>query len=416
MWAIAVVLMACDGAVGAPPAAELDIDAAPACTSQPMGDEPPAAGLYVMCSDYASTAVDVISGGADAITRPAIVHSGSRDPGLSAALSGDVVLPLRALAAGRIVLIDRYPAAVLTFVNPAGVPLVERQLNVGAGFAANPQDALAWGSSLWVARMNPRPGADRSAVDAGDDLTAVTEWGGVVARVGLTEHADDGLFARPARMTPFGDRIAVVALHLDAAFTGRAGPGLVMLVDPLKARVTHVHRLPGLAGCNGIATAGRRLFVSCSGFFAAGDTAQIAGSAIVAFAREGEGLVELGRIGADAVGAPFGSWLTVGPHALYASSYGRIESGRRDTLWRIGWCGAIAGPARPAAFDTPSRVAESAPFALGRGARTGATIVVPDAQTRTLLRFVDEPYGARALDRLPVCTGTRLPPRETARD
>src|SRR5687768_2396120 len=87
--------------------------------------------LVVVSSDYQSSNVSLLGFDGSVLT-PSILHSGSVTTGLSAALSGDVVLPTSAVSGSDIVLVDRVPDAVLTWLD-ARSARVRAQLPVGTG-------------------------------------------------------------------------------------------------------------------------------------------------------------------------------------------------------------------------------------------------------------------------------------------
>ena len=104
-------------------------------------DLPPGAcgrGAVVIGSDYQSTNVSLV-GVEGEVLSPSFLSSATSSAGLTAPLSGDVAVPSMPAAGEEIVLLDRYPAAVLTWVDVV-TGSVRAQLNVATGFAANPQD------------------------------------------------------------------------------------------------------------------------------------------------------------------------------------------------------------------------------------------------------------------------------------
>src|SRR4051812_27276666 len=73
------------------------------------------AGYVVSESDYTSTNIRALSS-AGSVLSSSFISSGSAPPGLTTALSGDVTFPSSAPLSHRVVLIDRYPNSVLTWV------------------------------------------------------------------------------------------------------------------------------------------------------------------------------------------------------------------------------------------------------------------------------------------------------------
>jgi hypothetical protein len=73
-------------------------------------------------SDYQSTNVSLLGLDGRALS-PLLVSSASASTALSTPLSGDVVLPTMPQAGSELLLLDRFPAAVLTWVDlRTGVP------------------------------------------------------------------------------------------------------------------------------------------------------------------------------------------------------------------------------------------------------------------------------------------------------
>ena len=123
-------------------------------------------GIVVVSSDYASTNVSFVGldGG---VLSPSVVSSATTTTGLSSPFSGDVVLPTMPAFGDRIVLIDRYPASVLTWVDVVS-GAVASQLAVATGFVANPQDYLEASSSrAYVTRYESNPLAGRQVRQIG---------------------------------------------------------------------------------------------------------------------------------------------------------------------------------------------------------------------------------------------------------
>ena len=98
-------------------------------------------GLAVVATGYESVNVALLdtTGG---MLSSSFISSADRSPSLSAALGGDTVLPTSAASGPELLLIDRYPNSVLTWVE-LETARVTRQLSVATGFLANPHDYVA---------------------------------------------------------------------------------------------------------------------------------------------------------------------------------------------------------------------------------------------------------------------------------
>ena len=127
-------------------------------------------GIAVVSSDYVSSNVSVLDAEGSVVSE-SIISSGSASVGLNAALSGDVVLPLTAPLSHRLVLINRYPNSVITWVDP-GSATVLHQLQVGTGFISNPHDYLELpGHKGYLSRFETNKQPGREPHDGGGDLS-----------------------------------------------------------------------------------------------------------------------------------------------------------------------------------------------------------------------------------------------------
>ncbi len=223
--------------------------------------------LAVVASDYVSTAVSLLTSDGT-LCAPDIITSGSRPPGLLTALSGDVTLPSEPDPAGLLYLIDRFPNAVVTAVDPL-TSAVRTQLAVSPGFAGNPYDIafIDGPPSILLTRFGSNPNA---ASPEGSDLLRVAD---VTSRIDLAPYADAGFEPMPDQLARAADRLWVGLTHLATDFS-TAAPGRVLALDPATLAVTHTLDLAPLQNCGTIvsssATAG--LWVVCSGLFRASPT------------------------------------------------------------------------------------------------------------------------------------------------
>ncbi len=218
--------------------------------------------LVVVDSDFTSTNVSVLSS-AGALLSGSIVSSASRPPGVSSALSGDVVLPL-GRTPGRVVLIDR-TNAVLTWLDPTR-GAVEHQLQVGTGFASDPYDYQEISSSkAYVTRYASNMSAGMQPHDEGGDLLIVDP--AAVSITGSVPFATQGTFLpRPNRMLRVGAEVWVTLDRYNADFTA-AGDARVAGVSLASDSVAWTLDLPGLANCDGmtLSPSGKTVALACAG-------------------------------------------------------------------------------------------------------------------------------------------------------
>lgn len=308
-------------------------------------------------SDYVSSVVSLASVSGTLVS-PRLFSSGSAPPGTGAALSGDVVLPHDAPASGALVVLDRFPAAVVTWLDP-GTGAVRGQLNVGTGFPANPHDYLELGDTkAYVTRFetNAAPGAQ--PLDGGSDVLIVDPSARrITGRIDLSPFRDASVAPpfepRPDRMVRRGSQAIVSLGNMDRSFR-RGGPGIVVGVDGGKDAVAWSARIAGYTNCGGLALSpdGKRLAVACSGIFAAGGAAQRAESGVVLLDVSDAGATEVRRFAiAEALdgATPSQSLAFGGPSTLLGVAYGDIAAGRSDVLFRVDVeSGAVRPLARPA--------------------------------------------------------------------
>jgi hypothetical protein len=284
-------------------------------------------------SDFTSTNVSVLSP-MGAVLSESIISSASAPPGLTTALSGDVVLPL-APTPGAIVLIDRFPNSVITSVDPS-TAAVMHQLPVGTGFPANPHDYLAVSpTKAYVPRYenNPHPGKEPD--DEGGDLLIVDPSASRVT--GRIPFAPEGaLLPRPDHMIRVGDEVWVSLQRFDADFT-MAGDARIVGVSIADDTVAWTLDLPGVASCGGIAIApaGDRVALSCSGVLGMGGSNDR--SAIVLIDATAHPPREVRRFTTAAdLGAPLGSTVSFANAGLLVGvALGDMAAHRNDVAFTL---------------------------------------------------------------------------------
>ncbi len=365
--------------------------------------------LYVVASDYQSTSVSIVSFDGEVLS-PAFLTSGSADPGLSVALSGDVVAPTQPHF-DELLLIDRTPTGVLTFADPATGD-VSLQANISTGFASNPQDAVRLSNGmLAVARYgeNPNPGAE--PFDTGSDILIIDADQTPSGRIDLAPLLDDPeLLPSPARVVRAGlngaDLVVLLAAY-SKDFT-LVGDGRVAFFDEGSLALSSVVTLKGGFGCGAISVSpnGERIAITCSGKFGGTSTPDPMGSALYILDRANTEWKLTTRHGAlDLGGEPLGASVAlIDENTALISSLGRfLEPGQLkqevpDRLLRV----QLASGEFEVLLET-----ETTPFSYGDMRCCGDSCFLADADRNVVHRLVDgAPTETISLD-----DGTGLPPR-----
>lgn len=217
-------------------------------------------------SDFTSTSISAMST-TGAVLSDSVISSGSAPPGLTTALSGDIVFPSSAPASGKLILIDRYPNSVLTWVEPSTGSVIQ-QLPVGTGFAANPHDYLELAANkAYVSRYesNAKPG--QIPFDAGGDLLIIDPKANqVTGRVELANSDDGAFLPRADRLLLMDQEVWVSLQRFDADFKTAADARL-LAVDAETDAIRWTLDIPGVANCGGVARSpsGKVVALSCSG-------------------------------------------------------------------------------------------------------------------------------------------------------
>lgn len=398
-----------------------------ACPAADLSPPERAPAFAVVASDYSSTAVALLD--ADGVLiREAWVDSGTVPPGVVAALSGDVAIPATPVAECVLAVIDRWPAAVVTFLDlcaQSAEDAVVSQLDVSDGFASNPHDVLGLGDGrALVSRHAPSPHGE-----GGNDLLVV-DWrdGRVLSRIDLAPldaRVDDThVLARPSRMAPLeageARRVLVGLARLDRDWMV-AGPGAVAVLEPAGGAVEAV-ALPGLANCGEVdPVPGRPALaaVTCSGETWDPQAGTWAGEE-ARRATAGVALLELGADGAVRVRATwraaehpaqpsFNAWaVPLDAERVVATAMGDFGRGIDDRVGVLGLDGA----------ETTLLMEADDAFVVGDGAFDPASglLLIPDAHAGAVRRFRREGDGAlRPLEPVDVAGCRGLPPREVRR-
>jgi hypothetical protein len=236
---------------------------------------PASAGLAVVNSDHRSTAISLLDPAGRTITKDPCLHSGSQAPMLSAALSGDVVLPSQPQPGGELTIIDRMNGT-LTWVNAAGCAVL-RQMSTGA-FPSNPQDVVGDlpGGRAYVTRYGSNP----AKTEEGNDVLIIDAKAGkalgtIDLRASASTVAGKTILPGPTRALKLGNDVYVALNNLSDDFMD-AGAGRVVVIDASTDKVKGTIELPALKNCGGLAEASgpggaRALVVACGGPFSDGD-------------------------------------------------------------------------------------------------------------------------------------------------
>lgn len=316
----------------------LSLSLAAACggtpSSNPKGGG--TTGMAVVHSDYKSTSVSLLDPATGVITRDDCIDSGTMAPVLSLALSGDVALPSQTQG-GSLVLIDRTNAA-LVWVDPATCA-VTRQLSVGTGFAANPQDVVPVSATkAYVSRyaLNTKPGVQPN--DLGDDLLVINPQAGTVTgRIDMgTYTTGAAVLARPSHALLANGKVYVALNEISADFM-TVGTGRVAIVDPSTDTAAGTIDLPALKDCDGLdyIDATKTLLVSCRGDISSMTPAATSGVAI--FDVSGATPVLKKTISASALGGrTIGSVIgAVTDTTAVVSIDGDFSGTPSDSLWTL---------------------------------------------------------------------------------
>lgn len=375
----------------------------------------PGCPLALIGSDYLSTAVSLLHADGT-LCADTVLDSGSRPVGVVTAFSGDVVIPRSPHPDGWLVLLDRFPNGVLTFVGGDDGAVVG-QLAVGTGYAANPQTVLFLDAGkAYVSRLadNPTPTAAAEDFDEGGDLLVldVTDARApkITGRVDLRGYADEGMEARPEGLVRVGGLVWAALGNLGTDFD-RAGSGRLVAIDPATDAVTQALDLPDVKNCGKLVAGPKdRLWVACTGVFAAGSNAQAEASALIVVDAATAPAKELWRRPVEHIrpDLPLGFAIApLGADRAFIVSFGRLGVAD-DALF-------VVDLAANTATDTGVR---SAPFQFGQLLLEGDRLLVSDAspQKPRIRRFSVTPAGA--LSELPASAagaGAGLPPRDLAR-
>lgn len=250
-------------------------------------------GFAVVNADFNSSSVSLLSARGE-LSSAAFLSSASSAPGLSAALGGDLALPSSAIAGDELVIIDRFPASVLTWVNLETAE-VRAQLSVATGYVSNPHDYVLFSpSKAFVPRYEPNLMSGVAPFDAGNDVLIVDPASAtIVDRIDLTPAFADapGFYPRADRALLAGGRLRVLAVGINADFTEHVDSRLIS-INPTTNAIEDVLVLEGMNGCGSAAASpdGSELAIACGGAYGQDESAGFpdAGVVVVSVAAEPE--------------------------------------------------------------------------------------------------------------------------------
>lgn len=260
-------------------------------------------GFVVVNTDYESASVSLIDIDGEVISE-SFISSSSAGAGLSAALSGDVVLPSTPVSGKELVLIDR--AGVLSWVNLADAE-VRAQLSVATGFSSNPHDYVPVSQTLaYVTRFGGNANAGKESFDAGNDVLVIDpSVPEITARIDLgpvVKDENDGILPRADRAVMAGGKLRVLSVAISADFTEQAESRLVT-IDPQTNRIADIAIIEGMSNCGGLSLSpvGHQLAIACNGAYGQDPVDGFPDSGIVIFDTSDEP-EELARFAASALG------------------------------------------------------------------------------------------------------------------
>jgi hypothetical protein len=228
-------------------------------------------GFAVVNADFTSSSISLLDARGE-MQSAAFLSSASSAPGLSAALGGDLALPSGPSGGDELVIIDRFPAAVLTWVN-LETAAVRAQLSVATGYVSNPHDYVLFSASkAFVPRFEPNLMSGEEPFDAGNDVLVVDPTSAtIVDRIDLTPAFADapaGFYPRADRALLAGGRLRVLAVGLNADFSEHVDSRLIS-IDPETNAIDDVLVFDGMNGCGSVAASpdGSELAIACGGAY-----------------------------------------------------------------------------------------------------------------------------------------------------
>lgn len=307
-------------------------------TDDDSGAGAPGVGLAVVNSDFATTSISLLHRGTGRLLVGDCINSGTRPPGNTLPLSGDVGLPSRPQPGNPLVVID-HANGVLTWLDPATcTPL--RQLDVSTGFFANPHDLIGvTPTKAYVTRYERNGASTPASANGGDDVLIIDpSIPAITGRIDLSSHAaavaDTVIQARPDRARLVDDKLVVALNNIDASFHVM-GQGRVVVIDTATDQVTSTIDIPELKNCGSLSYVDktRTLVVACNGDYNA-DQAATSGIAYIDMAASPPALIrsQLTPFGGRVLGAYAGTAMD-GAYGFGVTPGGFAPGDPKDQLW-----------------------------------------------------------------------------------
>jgi hypothetical protein len=224
-----------------------------------------ASAVSVVCTDFMSTNIAIAK--TDGTPQSgSFVSTASKTPGLSLALSGDVVVPFLAPPSGRVVLIDRFGTNVITWMDLSKASVLA-QLAVGTGFSgANPQDYVEVDAKrAYVSRYGTNATPGKEMFDQGGDVLIVdTAKYAVTGRIAMPEE-NPALQPCASGMSWIGSDVAVTLSRLSADYS-MEGDGRFVGISPKADAIAWTVDIKGLQNCGRVALSpsGKVAAIACS--------------------------------------------------------------------------------------------------------------------------------------------------------
>lgn len=388
--------------------------------SGPVPAGPAARGYVVIDTDYQSTNVTLVSND-DQVASSSFISSSSAKPGLSEALSGDVVPPTMVVPGDEIVLIDR-KLSVLGWVN-LETATVRAQLSVATGFYSNPHDYVPYtANKAFVPRFEPNLASGKQPFDGGNDVLVIDpSVPKITGRIDMTPvlaGEPTGFYPHADRAVIAGGKLRVTADGFSADYTKHVDARIVT-IDPDTNAITQTLVFAGMTSCANIAVSpdGRELALGCSGDYEEdpADGFPDAGLIVISV---GDALTETKRLTSKSLGIDQVYTLEwSGPDTILVVTSGILASDRTTVLApdRVQSVNVRSGAAGPVVLQT-----KTTPFSFGdvRCELSNRTCLVADAETEggVLEQFTVGDDGAVSLARrFKVDPTIGLPPRNLGR-
>lgn len=245
------------------------------------------AGLVVAATDSVQSANIGMMDSEGQVLSSSVFSTATATADFSTALGGDLAFPSTPSPSSEIVILDRFPSSVVTWLDTSSAR-VRDQVSVATGFAANLHDYVPFEvNKAFVTRFDSNPVPGREAFDAGGDILLLDpESARITGRIDVsaTLPAADGYFAHPDRARLLNGRIYVVVPYYDTRH--RSGPSYVAVLNPASEQIEETVLLEGVTGCSGLDASpdAASLAIACSGSWQGTSQAQTGTSAIVGLA------------------------------------------------------------------------------------------------------------------------------------